>query len=76
MSTNETPAGANGGQVTRSGQPSCLPHDITVQITEQLEAMRLIPETMDKQREYRAWELARKSFLNDQYAAWEAGWRP
>lgn len=76
MSTNVMPAGASGGQVTRGRQPSCLPHDITVAIDEQLEALRLLVTAIDKEQCYPAWELARKDYLNAQSAAWEAGRRP
>ena len=75
LGTNNKPAGANGGQVTRSRQPSCPLDHITSQIGEQLDELRRLVEQFDKSRDYRAWEVAQKALLNAQAIAVAAGWR-
>lgn len=75
ISIDKKPAGANGGQVTRSGQPSCPRDHIMSQIGEQLDELRRLVEQFDKLRDYRAWEVAQKALLNAQAIAVAAGWR-
>ena len=75
MSINEKPAGISGGQVTRSGQPSCPLDNTITTIEEQLyELLRQIEE-IDKSSDYPAWESARVTLLNAQADAWNAGFR-
>jgi hypothetical protein len=76
MSTNKKPAGTNGGQVTRSGRPSCQPDHSMVAISAQLNTRRQQFDEIGKAGECAASELVHKQYLNGKTEAWAAGRRP